>query len=348
MKTSLFLASQLLAAGLASQPFLNEVDTGLETRLQFLGNWTEGTQPELREMRSLQDFDFAARQKLKANQYAYYRLGAGQEWSYRNNLDIWQKVRFRPRFLRDITKLNDSIGIELFGHKFSAPFFIAPAANAAHCDPERAELNLMEAAGDADILYTAALLAAKTIEELAVVKRNNTLNGPQVAFQQIYTQNNLSVTFNDLKRAEAAGAKAIVWTVDTPSSSVRIRSARYTSTEAGVGTTRPNTWDTYAQLKNHTKLPIILKGIQSVEDAIDAVEHKVDGIYISNHGGRQLEYAPSSLEVAYEIYRNAPQVFNSTVILADSGVRSGNDILKLMALGVHAVGLGRPYVPGLL
>lgn len=104
------------------------------------------------------------------------------------------------------------------------------------------------------------------------------------------------------------------------------------------------TWDIYEQMKEHTDLPIIPKGITTVEDALTAVEKGVKAIYISNHGGRQIDHSPSPLEIAYEIYRNAPQVFDDVEVLADSGVRYGSDVLKLLALGVKAVGLGRPFM----
>lgn len=97
-------------------------------------------------------------------------------------------------------------------------------------------------------------------------------------------------------------------------------------------------------MKNRTSLPIIPKGIASVEDAQEAIRRGVKAIYISNHGGRQLDHSPSPLEIAYEIYRNAPEVFKQVEVLADSGVRYGTDVLKLMALGVKAVGLGRPFL----
>ncbi len=100
----------------------------------------------------------------------------------------------------------------------------------------------------------------------------------------------------------------------------------------------------YDQLKSHTSLPIIPKGITTVEDALIAVEKGVKAIYLSNHGGRQADHSPSPLEIAYEIYRNAPQVFDQVDVLADSGVRYGSDVLKLLALGVKAVGLGRPFM----
>ena len=97
-------------------------------------------------------------------------------------------------------------------------------------------------------------------------------------------------------------------------------------------------------MREHTKLPIILKGITTVEDALLAVKKGVDGIYLSNHGGRQIDHSPSPIEIAYEIRRNAPEIFDKVDVLADSGVRYGSDVLKLLALGVRAVGLGRPFM----
>jgi L-lactate dehydrogenase (cytochrome) len=95
-------------------------------------------------------------------------------------------------------------------------------------------------------------------------------------------------------------------------------------------------------MKSRTKLPIILKGIATVEDALMAVEKGVPAIWLSNHGARQVDHSPSPLEIAYEIKRNAPEVFEKVDVLADSGVRYGSDVLKLLALGVKAVGMGRP------
>jgi L-lactate dehydrogenase (cytochrome) len=97
-------------------------------------------------------------------------------------------------------------------------------------------------------------------------------------------------------------------------------------------------------MKNRTSLPIIPKGVTTVEDALLAVEKGVPAIYISNHGARQLDHSPSPLEIAYEIHRNAPEVFSKVEVLADSGVRYGSDVLKLLALGVKAVGMGRPFM----
>ncbi|KAL2752027.1 hypothetical protein ACRALDRAFT_2030270 [Sodiomyces alcalophilus JCM 7366] len=340
----LVAVSPFIGASLAARPFLDVADTGFTDYLTKTAEWTEGKLPDLQDIRALPDFEFAAKQVLPEESWAFYRLAAGQEWGYRNNLDIWKKVPLRPRFMRDVTDLENNIGIELFGHNFSAPFFIAPAGNAGHSDPERAELNFMEASGDEDILYTAALYATKTIEELDAVKRNDTSNGRQVIFQQIYTVDDLDITWTNIQRAVDTGAKAIVLTVDTPGSSVRVRGARHSGVDYPAASTRPHTWDVYDEIRARTDLPIILKGIQTVEDAKEALDRGVDGIYLSNHGGRQLEFSPSPIEIAYEIYRNAPHIFQQVPVLADSGVRTGSDVLKLLALGVRAVGLGRPFM----
>ncbi|KAI5922460.1 S-2-hydroxy-acid oxidase [Camillea tinctor] len=341
MRSLTFIAG-LVGAASAAEPFLNEPDTGMETFL--LGtNWTEGTQPQLKDIRGIPDFDFAARQKLNNQEYSFYRTAAGGEWSYRNNLEIWSKVKFRPRQLSDVTKVNETLKTTILGYNFSAPIFIAPAARAGYADPAEGELNFVRATASENILYTAALYASKSIQEIASAKSNSTVNGPQVLFQQIYTNNNLSITWDYIRQAEELGAKAIVWTIDAPASSTRHRAARYDTTNSNSATSAL-TWDIYEQMKNQTSLPIILKGISTVEDALLAQEKGAKAIYISNHGGRQLDHSPSPLEIAYEIHRNAPQLFTEMEILADSGVRYGSDVLKLLALGVKAVGLGRSFM----
>lgn len=205
MRSNFFLYG-LIAPALAAEPFWNEPDTGLETYLTST-NWTEGSLPELNDMRAIPDFDFAARQKLNDQEYSFYRTAAAGEWSYRNNLDIWSKVKFRARMLTDVTKVNETMTTTILGYNFSAPIFIAPAARGAYGDPERAEINFVEATGSENILYAAALYASKTIEELAAAKTNNTVNGQQVLFQQVRNifQPPLSKTnkFLDLHKRES-------------------------------------------------------------------------------------------------------------------------------------------------
>ncbi|KAM5344857.1 hypothetical protein ACJ41O_010719 [Fusarium nematophilum] len=332
------LLSSLVAAASAYEPWINEPDTGLETYLAST-NWTEGSRPPLADIRGIPDFDFAARQVMTDQQYAFYRTAAAGEWAYRHNLQVWEKARLRPHQLASVTGLNETMGVNILGYNFSAPFFISPATRAAYGDPDRAEINFVDATAKENILYVAAMYASKTIEEIGAAKHNNTPNGPQVVSTPTPT-------------CPSPG---------TSSSAPRPRTPRPLS---GPSTPRPPlpatvppattppmrtflrcaSWDLFDEIKAHTKLPIILKGITTTEDALKAVEKGADGIWLSNHGARQVDYSPSPLEVAYEIRRNAPEVFEKTEVLADSGVRYGSDIIKLLALGVKAVGLGRPFM----
>lgn len=166
----------------------------------------------------------------------------------------------------------------------------------------------------------------------------------QVVFSQLYFSGNTSSNIADIQASEAAGAKAIVWSVDSPGSPDRQRAARY-DVSSGNDAFVKNTWALYDVYRNATSLPIILKGIQNVEDARAAVDHGVPAIVLSNHGGRNLDGSPSSLEVALEIYQQDPDIFSQIDVLADGGVRYGTDALKLLALGVKAVsGLSLPYI----
>lgn len=159
---------------------------------------------------------------------------------------------------------------------------------------------------------------------------------------QLYAQHNQTFNQDILDRAKKAGSQAIVWTVDAPADGAWIYGARFTL--APSTTTTTFTWEFYDQLKNMTDLPIILKGITNVEDAKIAVSKGVAGIVLSNHGGRHLDGSPSPFQVALAIHDEAPEIFQQTEVFADCGVRYGSDVLKFLALGVKAVGLGRSFM----
>ncbi|KJZ73009.1 hypothetical protein HIM_07581 [Hirsutella minnesotensis 3608] len=183
-----------------------------------------------------------------------------------------------------------------------------------------------------------AHFASKTIEEIAREKSTS-----QILFQQLYLSSNDTEIRGLFKRTEDAGAKAIVFPVDSAADGNRHRAARF-----GVGSADPDyssfTWDFYQKIRNMTTLPIILKGIMTVEDARLAVDNGAPAIVLSNHGGRQLDGAPSALEVALEIHERDPEIFKQTEVFADGGIRYGADVLMLLSLGVKAVGLGRPFM----
>jgi isopentenyl diphosphate isomerase/L-lactate dehydrogenase-like FMN-dependent dehydrogenase len=238
----------------------------------------------------------------------------------------------------DITNIESTLPTTILGHNFSAPFFIAPCARAGYAHPD-AELNFVKGAASGEILYMASILGTKTMEEIYAAKQNTS----QVLFQQVYLSDNLTETQELFQRIEKLGSKAIVLTVDSAADGNRHRAQRY-----GVGSADSSysylTWDLYRTLSNMTSLPIIPKGIQTVDDARLAVKNGAKAIYLSNHGGRQLDTTPSALEVALEIYEEEPDLFKQVEVYADGGIRYGADALKLLALGVRAVGLGRPFM----
>ncbi|KAE8153358.1 S-2-hydroxy-acid oxidase [Aspergillus avenaceus] len=334
MRLSLILP--LIQAAVATRPFLNEPDTGIE---DVLGDTPAGSLPDLKQIVGLPDFDWAARHYLNGSSYTYYRNGAAGEWSYRNNLEAYGRFRFRPRMMVDVTNIESTLSTSILGYNFSAPFYISPCARAglAHSDAEK---NFVKAAYEEDILYIPSLYASLSVDEIAAAKPTN---GTQTIFQQVYLNSNDTATKELFDHAEQLGSKAIVFTVDSAATGNRQRASRY-----GVGSANTDytyiTWDYYKKLQSFTKLPVVLKGIQSVEDVKLAIEHGAPAVILSNHGGRQLDSTPSPLEVALEIYEEDPTIFQKIEIYADGGIRYGADVLKLLALGVKAVGLGRPFM----
>ncbi|CAG8952663.1 hypothetical protein HYFRA_00009772 [Hymenoscyphus fraxineus] len=330
---SLFLS--FAASALAARPFLNEPDTGIDDALA--GFAANRTLPPLENIIGLPDFEWAARNVIPIKNYTYYRNGAAGEWSYRNNLEVFSRFRLRPRVMVDITNIENTLNTTILGQNFSAPFYISPCARADYAHPE-AEAGLVKAAAAGNILYMPALYAHLSIEEIAAARPEN-----GTTFQQVYLNANDTATTEIFKRAEAAGSKAIVYTADSAADGNRHRALRY-----GVGSAdssyTPSSWEYYKKLQTMTTLPIIIKGIMTVEDAQLAVDNGAPAIVLSNHGGRQLDGSPSSLEVALEIHEQAPEIFQKIEVYADGGVRYGADALKLLALGVKAVGIGRPMM----
>ncbi|KAH9905848.1 FMN-dependent alpha-hydroxy acid dehydrogenase [Xylariomycetidae sp. FL2044] len=331
---SLIASAPLLGAVLAARPFINQPDTGFD---DVFADLPAGELPPLDQLVGLHDFDQAAQRHMPIENYTYYRNGAAGEWSYRNNLEVWNRYPLKPRTMVDITNIESTLPTTILGHNFSAPFFISPAARGGygHVDAEK---GLVEGAAAGNILYMPAIYATLSMEEIAAFKTED-----QVTFQQVYLDTNNTATEEIFRRITDTNSKAIVFTIDSAADGNRHRAARY-----GVGSADSSysliTWDVYDQLRSMTDLPIILKGIQTVEDAQEAVRRGAPAIFLSNHGGRQIDGARSSLEVALDIHRQAPEVFSQLEVYADGGVRYGADVVKLLALGVRAVGLGRPFM----
>ncbi|KAF7350294.1 FMN-dependent alpha-hydroxy acid dehydrogenase [Mycena venus] len=304
-------------------------DTGLDT-----SSWTTGVLPPLEDIWDLNDMQIAAKNVLSGKFYASYRTAALNEYTYQANLNIYSKVRLNGFGFRDVSNLQTSTTI--LGHNFSYPFFIAPAAEAGHAN-KSAEASLASAAGKAGILYVPSISSTLSIEKIAKAGLKD-----QVMFHQEYIWSNTTQVIDELDRIKAAGFKAIFLTVDnTGINGIRTRSMRYT---AGSDTGHAANFDlnSLAAFRNLTDLPIVPKGIKTWQDALTCLHLGFPAIYVSNHGGRVLDGAPTSVEILMDIRKNVPEVFDGMEVYADGGVRRGTDALILLALGARAVGLGRP------
>jgi isopentenyl diphosphate isomerase/L-lactate dehydrogenase-like FMN-dependent dehydrogenase len=319
---------------------------------------------------AIADLEQAAIESMEPRVAAYVGAGAGSEDTIRANLEAFRQRRIVPRMLRDVA-LRD-LSTTLLGTALPAPLLLAPIGvqRIVHEDGELASARAAAAVGVPMIASTAAHF---TLEEIAAA------GGEAPRWFQLYWAKDEGLVESFVGRAEAAGYEAIVVTVDTfiPGWKPRDLQGAWLPFLEGIGVgnyfqdpvfraaleqtpeedqgaatghflgvqANPSlTWEDLPRLREMTSLPIVLKGIQHVEDAREAARRGVDGIVVSNHGGRQVDGAIASLDALEPI---ADAVGGELAILFDSGVRGGADVLKALALGADAVCLGRPYVWGL-
>jgi lactate 2-monooxygenase len=311
------------------------------------------------------DWEARAAEQLDAGPFGYIAGGAGAEATMRANREAFERRRLRPRMLRGHTERQ--LGVDVLGTPSPFPFFLAPVGvlSIAHVDGELAPARAAAAARVPFILSTAA---SHSIEEIADAM------GDAPRWFQLYWVSDREVVESLVRRAEAANYGAIVVTLDTLVLGWRPRDLRnaYLPFREGEGIAQftsdpvfrsrlpveddplvaagtmlamfPNLalrWDDLAWLRELTSLPLLVKGVLTAEDAERAFAAGVDGIVVSNHGGRQVDGAVASLDALVEV-RGA--VGGEAVVLVDGGIRSGADVVKAMALGADAVLVGRPYV----
>lgn len=264
----------------------------------------------------------------------------------RENVAAFARRRLRPRVLVDVSKLDTAT--TLLGAAVSMPIGIAPTARHRFAHPD-AECATAAAAAAAGAVFCASTMSSRSLEEIA-----GACSGPR--WFQLYTQDNIGPRTEALvRRAEAAGYAAIVLTVDLAVSGRRERELRETfdldapppANLAGLPVEVDDapparfTWDDLRWLRNVTRLPLVLKGIMTAEDAALAVEHGVGGVWVSNHGGRQLDRAPATIDVLEEVVR---AVGGQAEVYLDGGVRRGTDVVTALAFGARAVFIGRPII----
>ena len=333
--------------------------------------------PHLHTVQNLNEFESIAKACLSPNAWAYYSSAADSLTSLHSNLADWSKITLRPRILRNVSRV--SLGRTIMGHRSSIPVFIAPTARAKLGHPD-GEVCLVRAAARHNILYTVSSYAsvghAELAEEFAKEKTKlvpmSARSGQGALAFQLYLPYDKERGGRALiAKAKDLGYQALVVTVDTPVVGKREADERFqaelevsSSDRAGVqvnvlrkaepGGDAPVLrgfhsssldWDDIPWIREAWgPQPLIIKGIQTAEDALRASEAGIDGIYLSNHGGRQLDYAPSSIQTLLEINRFCPEVLKRVEVYLDGGVRRGTDVIKAICLGAKGVGLGRPLL----
>lgn len=311
---------------------------------------------------SLRELEREAQRRLDPAVYDYFAGGADDEITARSNEAAFAHIGLLPRVLRGAGPAK--LGTTILSSHISMPVLIGPTAfhRLAHPEGERATARAAAAAGTIMIVSMASTVA---IEEVAAAACNAEL-GERILWFQIYLQPDLGFTESIIRRAEAAGCSAVVVTVDSPTFGGRSRdlrngfhdlppgmcceNLREPANGNGCGKVREIvfspvlTWKSIEWLRKITDLKIVLKGIVHPEDAKLAIRHGADAVLVSNHGGRQLDTVPATIDLL-------PAILNAVdgriPLLLDGGIRRGTDVLKALALGASAVAIGRPVLWGL-
>ena len=306
---------------------------------------------------SVRDLEAPAQERLHPAAWAYYQGGAWDGATLRDNETAFDRWRLRPRVLRDVSQV--TLETTVLGRSVALPIGIAPAAlhGLAHADGELATVRAAAAAG---AITTVSTVASRSLEEVAEA-------APDARrWFQLYVQSDWALTRSLVERAAAAGYEALVLTVDAPvlgyrddilrlgfdpgedayGNLPRRRAWKHGSELDEILDMRgvPLTWATLEEIRSWAPLPLVLKGVLTAEDARLAVDHGVDAVWVSNHGGRQLDRSPAAIDVLEEI---VDAVEGRTAVYLDGGVRRGPDILVALALGATAVFAARPFLYGL-
>jgi 4-hydroxymandelate oxidase len=311
---------------------------------------------------SLRDFEAEAKRRLDTATYDLFAGGADDEVTLRANESAFKSLALVPRVLQG--QPVPDLDLTLLGSRVAMPVFLAPTAFQRLAHPE-GECATARAAAAANTIMTVSMAATVAVEEITDAARTKAGDGVKLWFQ-IYIQPDLGFTQAVIRRAETAGCQALVITVDSPVFGRRERDLRNGFSDLPSGMCCENmrertssdeygpprsiafsselSWDHIAWLRRTTSLPIILKGILHPDDAKLAVHHGVDAIIVSNHGGRQLDTVPATIEVLPAM---AKAINGDIPLLLDGGIRRGTDVVKALALGATAVMIGRPALWGL-
>jgi 4-hydroxymandelate oxidase len=305
-------------------------------------------------------FEPLARHRLSQMAYDYVRSGGGDEISMRENRGGFERLQLAPNVLVDVSQIDTRV--KLFGGELESPILLAPVAyhRLYHAEGEIGTARGASAAGAAFVIST---FTTTSIDEIA-------RNTQRPIWFQLYVQRDRAFTKDMVQRAVASGCKAVCLTVDTPVLGNRYSQLSFALPKSmecvhlrglGQGAATPGfklergrvfdplfdpsfNWSDLEWLRSVAGVPVILKGVLSAEDGRRAVERGADGVVVSNHGGRNLDTVPATIDA---LPRVVEAVAGRIPVMLDSGIRRGTDILAALALGAKAVFIGRPYVYGL-
>jgi 4-hydroxymandelate oxidase len=301
---------------------------------------------------SLRDFEEAARKKLASPVYDFLAGGAADEITIRWNREAYDRLALRPRVLVDVSQVDTRV--KLLGLDLPHPILLAPVAYQKLLHPE-GEVAAARGAGAAKALYVFSSSATVAVEEVARIATSP-------LWFQLYVQADRGVNKEIIGRAAAAGCKALCVTVDTPVIGPRNREQRAGFTlppglsvpmnpqnvkargKAGSSKRVSVTWKDIEEFQSISPVPVLLKGVLHAEDADRAARMGLGGVIVSNHGGRNLDTAPATIDALPEV---VDRVAGRMPVLVDGGIRRGTDVLKALARGASAVMIGRPYAYGL-
>ncbi|OAL03214.1 hypothetical protein IQ06DRAFT_367809 [Phaeosphaeriaceae sp. SRC1lsM3a] len=314
--------------------------------------------PPLHTLISAPDFQYVAQQTFTPKAWAFYSSAATDLVTHTQNKAFIRRIMFRPRILRDVKDV--SMRRKILGCSSSVPFFISPAAMARLAHPD-GECALARASASEEIVQCISSNASYTLSAIV-----NSGRKAQDFFLQLYVNSDRHKTEELLRRAADLGIRGIFVTVDAPvpgkrEADERIAAEAVTSAISGAVASNDKkgggmgrlmaqyvdkrlVWSDIKWISEVSGLPVVLKGVQSAADVMMACTYGAKGAMLSNHGGRSLDGAQPAILVLLELHRVCPEVFGKMEIYIDGGFERGSDILKAIALGATAVGIGRPYL----
>ncbi|HVH28280.1 MAG TPA: alpha-hydroxy acid oxidase [Vicinamibacterales bacterium] len=345
----------------AASPLLGGLPAALPGLAQALAQTGDFVPTTPAQALNVFELEAAARKALPPAHWGYIASGVDDDETLKANRDGFARYQVRARRLVDVGNID--LSTELYGTTWETPIVLCPIGSTKIANPE-GELAVARAAKAKKTLQIISTQASYPVEEITAAR------GAPVWFQ-LYTTNSFDATRTMLKRAQAAGCPVVAVTVDTPAGRNTETQTRFRRLDTrdcaschtgdnggsppkpmfdginmkGIGLTSPSlTWDFVKRMKDTTTMKVVLKGIETREDAELSVQHGVDGIIVSNHGGRAHSSGRGTIDCLPEVVQG---VNRRIPVLVDGGFRRGTDIFKALALGATAVGIGRPYLYGL-